>query len=131
MDKQISASFKDYQYINIETFRKNGKGVKTPVWFVNDADMLAVRTESSSGKMKRIRNKQKVRIVPCDAKGNPLGNWVDAHASMVTDKTEVERINQQLNQKYGLFKRFFDLMHKFRGGNYGSFRISFDENEST
>ena len=54
MDKQISESFKDYQYINVETFRKNGKGVKTPVWFVNDANTLAVRTESSSGKMKRI-----------------------------------------------------------------------------
>jgi hypothetical protein len=26
------------QYLNIETFRKNGQGVKTPVWFVEDGD---------------------------------------------------------------------------------------------
>ena len=28
------------QYLNIETFRKNGVGVKTPVWFVQEGDMF-------------------------------------------------------------------------------------------
>ncbi len=32
------------QYINLETFRKSGVGIKTPVWFVQDGDTLFVRT---------------------------------------------------------------------------------------
>jgi PPOX class probable F420-dependent enzyme len=126
MDPQILNSFTNHQYINVETFRKNGKGVKTPVWFVTDENSLAVRTEATSGKMKRMRNNPKIRVAPCDARGNLLGNWVEAHAFIVTDESESETINQMLNKKYGLFKRFFDLMQKFRGGNYGAFRISFE-----
>jgi PPOX class probable F420-dependent enzyme len=44
------------QYINLETFRKNGVGVKTSVWFVQDGDTIYVRTVANSGKVKRIRN---------------------------------------------------------------------------
>jgi len=49
---------KKQQYISVETFRKNGVGVKTPVWFAQDGESLVVRTEGTSGKMKRIRNNQ-------------------------------------------------------------------------
>ena len=35
---------KQQQYLNLETFRKSGVGVKTPVWFVQDGDTLYVRT---------------------------------------------------------------------------------------
>ena len=38
------------QYLNIETFRKSGVGVKTPVWFVQDGDTIFVRTGADSGK---------------------------------------------------------------------------------
>ena len=31
------------QYLNLETFRRSGVGMKTPVWFVQDGDIL-VRT---------------------------------------------------------------------------------------
>lgn len=28
--------FNSHQYLNLETFRKDGWGVKTPVWFVRE-----------------------------------------------------------------------------------------------
>ena len=48
--------FTSQQYLNLETFRKNGAAVKTPVWFVQDGDATFVRTLANSGKVKRIRN---------------------------------------------------------------------------
>ncbi len=117
--------FMSHQYINVETFRKNGVGVKTPVWFAQDGQSLVVRTEANSGKMKRIRNNSKIRIAPCDARGNLLGDWVDAQAEIIVDETENKIIDQLVTKKYGLLKRFFDLTQKLRGGDYGSFRISF------
>lgn len=127
MVDQLTETFKKHQYINVETFRKNGVGVKTPVWFAQDGDTLVVRTESTSGKMKRIRNNTHIRVAPCDARGRLLGEWVEAQAEIIKDKAENEKINRLVTKKYGLFKRFFDLMQVFRGGNYASFRISFPE----
>lgn len=129
MVDQLTETFKKHQYINVETFRKNGLGVKTPVWFAQDGDTLVVRTESTSGKMKRIRNNPEVLIAPCDSRGAVLGEWVKARAEIIQNDAENKRIDQLVTKKYGLFKRFFDLMQKFRGGNYGSFRIFFPDLE--
>lgn len=124
---QLTGTFNKHQYINVETYRKNGVGVKTPVWFSQDGDMLVVRTEKNSGKMKRIRNNQNVRIAPCDARGGLLGEWVEARAEIITDVAQNEKINQLVTKKYGLVKRLFDLMGKMRKSAYGSFRIKIVE----
>jgi PPOX class probable F420-dependent enzyme len=54
------------KYINLETYRKNGRGVRTPVWFVesgsDDGSILDVRTSDDTGKYKRIRNNPSVQI---------------------------------------------------------------------
>jgi hypothetical protein len=57
--------FEKQKYLNIETFRKNGEGVRTPVWFVQDGEVLYARTIANSGKVKRIRNNGQVKIAPC------------------------------------------------------------------
>lgn len=106
MNSQHLESFKKHQYINVETFRKNGAGVKTPVWFAMDKDTLVVRTESSSGKMKRIRNNPKLRIAPCDSRGGVLGEWVEAHAEIIENDAENIRIDQLVTIKYGLSSAF-------------------------
>jgi len=118
-------TFKKHQYINVETFRKNGVGVKTPVWFAQDGDTLVVRTESTSGKMKRIRNNAHVRFAPCDARGGLLGEWIEARAEIISDESENGKVNRLVNRKYGLIKRLFDLMGKMRKSSYGSFRINY------
>ena len=123
MIDQLTETFKKHQYINVETFRKNGIGVKTPVWFAQDGDTLVVRTESSSGKMKRIRSNAHIRIAPCDARGGLLGEWVEARAEIISEQSENEKVNRLVTKKYGFTKRLFDLMGKFRGRESGSFRI--------
>lgn len=116
-----------HQYINVETFRKNGVGVKTPVWFAQDGESLVVRTEGTSGKMKRIRNNSHVRIAPCDSRGGVLDEWMDAQAEIIAEDDEIKRIDRLVTRKYGLMKRLFDLMGRFRKASYGAFRIKFSE----
>jgi len=127
MHSESIRKFNNHQYINVETFRKNGIGVKTPVWFAQDDDSLVVRTESSSGKMKRIRNNQRVRIAACDARGGVLGEWMDAQAEIIADEDEKKRIDRLVAKKYGLMKRFMDVFGKMRKSSYGAFRINFIE----
>ena len=69
MDKTLLEQFNGQQYINVETFRKSGAGVKTPVWFVQDGDVFYVRTVKNSGKMKRLKNFERVNVAPCDSRG--------------------------------------------------------------
>ena len=104
------ASVSKGKYISLETFRKTGAGVKTPVWFaVAPDETIYVYTEDNSGKVKRIRNNSRVRVAACDIRGNVTGEFMDATARLLTEgEPEYNKANQILNQKYWL-KRLFDL----------------------
>ncbi len=81
----------DESYVNLATFRKNGNEVRTPVWIAPDGDRLLVYTNATSGKVKRIRNKGRVRLAPCDMRGKLRGDWLDASARMLDDPVELDR----------------------------------------
>lgn len=101
--------FQKQNYLNIETFRKNGQGVKTPVWFVEDDGTIFVRTIADSGKVKRIRRNSLVKITSCKVDGTPLGDWVLANAHEEVDAEIERKVNRLLNKKYGLMKKMFAL----------------------
>lgn len=61
------------KYISLTTFRNNGLGVKTPVWFAEEDDRVYVMTRSDSGKYKRIRNNPQVKLAPCTMSGKITG----------------------------------------------------------
>jgi PPOX class probable F420-dependent enzyme len=115
------AAFAGQKYLNLETFKKSGEGVKTPVWFAAGpkADLassearLYAYTIGNSGKVKRIRNNGKVRIAPCDMRGNLLGEWVDARAEIATG-AEATFGNDLLNQKYFPWKQLLNFFASFR-----------------
>ncbi len=90
MDKLVQ--FANQQFMNVETFRKNGQGVQTPVWFVQDDRTLYVRTVDGSGKVKRIRNNPRVRVMPCGVRGEPMGEWVEGQARFA-DADESKKVN--------------------------------------
>jgi len=115
------ATVAGHKYLNLETFKKNGAGVKTPVWFAADPSSsldssdakLYVYTIGVSGKVKRIRNNPRVKIAPCDMRGKVLGEWVDARAEIVTGKEDARGV-QLLNNKYFPWKQLLDFFAKFR-----------------
>jgi len=113
------ASLQGQKYINLETFRKNGQGVRTPVWFAGEPEQgvpekLFVYSTADSGKAKRIRNNPQVRVAPCDVRGKLLGEWIDARAEIVSG-AEAEHGMQLLNKKYFPWRQilgFFSLFSR-------------------
>ncbi len=111
------ASLQDRKYLNIETFRKNEQGVRTPVWFAGEPEdgapeKLYVYSTADSGKAKRIRNNGRVRVAPSDVRGKLLGEWIEARAEIVTG-TEAQHGMQLLNKKYFPWKQLLDFFSFF------------------
>jgi hypothetical protein len=102
--------FANAKYLNLETFRKSGIGVCTPVWFAQapaqsegarGPEVFYVYSEADAGKVKRIRNNPKVRVAPCDMRGNLRGAWVEGRARICA--AEEAALGQQLlRHKYWL-----------------------------
>ncbi len=99
------------KYLNLESFRKSGKAVATPVWFAEDDGELFIYSLADAGKVKRIRNNPRVRIVPCDMRGKPEGEWIEARARILAG-AEADKANLLLIRKYGLLKRIGNLFSK-------------------
>lgn len=97
------------QYIALETYKKNGQAVATPVWVTQEASKLYVITEGDSGKVKRIRNNSQVRVAKSDMRGKVEGEWVSATAHVLTDAAAVTQQGKRLAAKYGLFYRLFNI----------------------
>jgi uncharacterized protein len=93
------------KYINLETYRKNGQGVRTPVWFVerdkDDDSVLYVRTSDDTGKYKRVRKNPSVQIAPCDMRGTVKGKWIKGEARIAGEEEKLKAF-KMLEKKYGL-----------------------------
>lgn len=100
--------FLDEKYLNLETYRKNGQAVRTPVWFVIDDGTIYVTTPSTTGKVKRLNHNKNVRIVPSNIKGKPNGDWVDATAYFA-NKSESSQAIKLRKKKYGLMAKLIGL----------------------
>ena len=103
--------FAGQKYLNVESYRKSGAAVATPVWFAEDDGRLYIYSLADAGKVKRIRNNPRVRVVPCNFRGEPKGEWVEAKARIV-DGASAQRAHRLLNQKYGLLKRVGNVFSK-------------------
>ena len=97
----LLAQFEGQKHLSIETYRRNGEPVRTPVWFIEDGGTFYVRTAKSTGKYKRIRNNPSVKIAPCDSRGNVKGEWISAEAS-VAPESEFDGVYKLLRKKYGM-----------------------------
>lgn len=125
--KSGQSQFDGKSFLNLETFRRNGQGVKTPVWFTQDGATIYVRTMADSGKVKRVRNNAAVRIVPCDAGGTPSGEWVAAKAVEITDEATAKRVAALLEKKYGTVQvRLFAALTALRREKYTVLKIELE-----
>lgn len=107
------APFAGRRYLNLQTFRRSGAAVSTPVWFAAQDDRLYVYSLARAGKVKRIRNNARVRIAPCNAFGKLEGEWVEAQARLVGGE-EALRAHRALARKYWV-KHVSDLYSRLLG----------------
>jgi uncharacterized protein len=116
------ARFGNQKYISLETFKKNGEGVRTPVWFVLHDGALYVYTEATSWKVKRIRNNPRVRVAACSIRGVVKGPWVDANASII-DGDERREADRRLDRKYFL-KAILNLLTRLKPHDRAMIKIA-------
>lgn len=114
------AAFAGQKYLNLETFKRSGEGVRTPVWFAaepsanldsSDAKLYAY-TIGVSGKVKRVRNNPRVKVAPSNMSGKVLGDWVEACAEIVIGE-EAAHGMQLLNKKYFPWKQLLGFLASF------------------
>jgi uncharacterized protein len=111
MSSEKVSQFSGQKYLNLETYRKSGQAVATPVWFAEDAGELYIYSLANAGKVKRIRNNPRVRVMPCDVRGRPKGEWVEGGARILGAPVG-ERAHKLLDRKYGWMKKVGNLYSK-------------------
>ena len=120
------------KYLNLETFRRSGESMKTPVWFVQDGETLYVRTVADSGKVKRIRNNGQVNIVPCrmDGSVSGSGSWIPALAREIQDVEIDQKVDRLLDKKYGLINKVLTRRAAKEGRKDTILEIKLNEKET-
>jgi len=126
MNALAHAQFDKQDFLSLETRRKDGTHVATPVWFApsgGQGQVFYVHTQADSGKVKRIRNNGNVRIMPCGRRGQPLGDWVSATA-VILPQADGSRIDTLMQHKYGLMWRLFGLFGMLRHNRMVKIKIT-------
>ena len=97
------------RYISLETFKKDGTGVKTPVWAAPLDGRLVIVTDGTSYKVKRLRNNPRIKAAPCDMRGNVKGDWHDGTGRVLDSADDKARAIAALRDKYGWQIRILDF----------------------
>jgi len=113
MSSDKLAQFANQKYLSLETYKKDGTAIATPLWFAQEGRVFYVYSLANAWKVKRIRNNPRARIAPCDIRGNITGEWVDAEARIL-DQAEADKAHRLLDKKYGWQKMIGNLMSKLR-----------------
>ena len=96
----MSSALGDEAYVNLASFRRDGREVRTPVWVARDGADLVVYTNGRSGKAKRIRRDGRVRVAACDVRGGLRGEWVEGHSRVREDAAARDRGLAAIRRKY-------------------------------
>jgi len=107
------ARFEGERVISLETYRKNGQPVRTPVWFLQENGSLYVYTDASTGKVKRLRRNPKVRVAPSHFRGKPKTDYIDGQAQIETSPDIVDRYHSRIYDQYGWQATLTRFLNKF------------------
>src|SRR6266702_8982045 len=94
--------FQGEKVISLETYRRKGQPVRTPVWFLEEDGVIYVHTEDSTGKVKRIKRNPRVRIAPSHFRGKPKADYIEARDELETNPGTVEKYRTRIYKKYGI-----------------------------
>ncbi|MDH5431149.1 MAG: pyridoxamine 5'-phosphate oxidase family protein [Nitrosopumilus sp.] len=105
---------KSEKYISVETYKKDGTAVKTPVWFTIKDNLVYVVTRDQTGKIKRLKNNHNVKIATCNIKGKISGKWVSGTVEIVGEYETKEAVKRR-DKKYGFFSKVARFLTKNKG----------------
>ena len=114
------------KYLSLTSFKRDGTGVATPVWFVVDGERLLVKTGRESFKVKRIRRNPAVMIAPCSASGRLRGEPVPAQAQILPPG-EPDHAGRLMARKYRvdrvLILPIYRALQRLRGARAGTAEV--------
>jgi PPOX class probable F420-dependent enzyme len=103
-----------HKYCVVVTYKRNGEGVPSPVWFGTGDGKLYFQTGASSVKVTRIKRNPAVRVAPTTSRGRPLDAPFVATARVLESADERARAESCLRANYGLgrwlYSRFGDRL---------------------
>lgn len=104
----------DASFVSLTTFRRTGVGVPTTVWVVRDGDTLLVTTPASSGKVKRLRNDDRVELRPSTRTGKVADDApvLAGTAELRQDEVVIDAVDGLMRAKYGIEYRILMLVEK-------------------
>jgi PPOX class probable F420-dependent enzyme len=101
--------FSGHKHCLVVTYRRSGEPVPTPVWFGIADGKLYFRSEERVGKIKRIRANNRVLVSPCDSRGKPRGEGVEAQARILPPE-EGEHAEQAIQSNFGGGRRMYEAV---------------------
>jgi uncharacterized protein len=100
------------RYLSVTSFKRDGTGVATPVWFVSDGRQLFAFTDLHSPKVWRIRHNPHVLVASCRVDGKQRSEPVSARAHVLTAETDLERVRTLLLERYKISYRVVMLLYR-------------------
>lgn len=100
------------RYLSVTSFKRDGTGVATPVWFVCDGSRLFAFTDRHSPKVWRIRRNPRVLVASCRVDGKLRREPFPAHAEVLTAEANLERVQKLLLERYRISYRLVMLFYR-------------------
>lgn len=125
----MTHAFDQARYCSFATFRRDGREVRTPVWFAGSNGVYVMFSAAAAGKVKRLRRDPRARVAACGARGAIKGPWHDARARLLDDPAEQRAALAALGAKYGWAMALTNLLSRIGGRlqQRAYIRIEFDE----
>lgn len=105
----------------LETRKRDGTWVSTPVNPLVEGEHVFFRTWSTSGKAKRLRNFAEVRFAPSTARGRPTGGFMHGRAALL-EGDAADHAATLINHRYpvlqGIGVRLFHRLRRYRTLHY-------------
>ena len=100
------------RYLSVTSFKRDGTGVATPLWFVSDGTRLFALTDLHSAKVRRMRRNPYVLVASCRADGKLRSEPLSAHVEVLTATPELERVQRLLIERYKISYRLVMLIYR-------------------
>jgi uncharacterized protein len=110
-DADLEALFPG-RFLSVTSFKRDGTGVATPLWFVSDGTRLLAFTDLHSPKVWRIRRNPRVLIASCRPDGKLRMQPISAHAEVLTAGADLERVRELLTERYAISYRLVMLAYR-------------------
>ena len=107
------------RFLSLTSFKRDGTCIATPVWFGSDGTRLFAFTDLHSAKVRRMGRNPHVLVAPCRVNGKLRSEPVPARVEILTDDSELERVQKILTSchplSYRLVMFFYRLGRRLRG----------------